>query len=241
MEKTELESRATRINNLVVSAITQRSNRDRQKSLGPSELGDPCEFCLSEKILVTARGQDIHTVKRYFSFAAWVGTAIHEKLDKSMSKLDVRTEREITLKIADLSGIGEVWGHSDLYIPEWFELVDYKTKLNKEKIEALLQEEELFWSEGQVSPRLEKMWDQLMLYGFGAEATGRPVETVSLVFLPRYSDSTEEIRTITRAYDTARAGRILDRVERLAEQVRVTGVTDLASHPDCFTCNYRRV
>lgn len=211
--------------------------------LGPSELGERCEFCLGEKIMLVQKGTSRVSVRHRFSYAAWVGTAIHEKLDRAMEALEkeVFTLRELTLMIASIPGLGDVWGHTDCYVPEWGEVVDYKTKLDKEAVYNLLHQEELAQTEGHVNPRLEKMWDQTMLYGLGVERSGKPVEAVSLVVLPRYSDDVGEIKTVTRRYDRDRALGVIDRVARTAEKLRIFGVTSLAIGSDCYTCNHLRM
>lgn len=243
MDQTELESRASRTNSLVVSAISGRSARDKQKTLGPSELGDRCEFCLGEKILLVQRGTSATTVRRRFSYAAWVGTAVHEKLDQAMERLEaeVFTLRELTLLIASVPGLGDIWGHTDCYVPDWAEVVDYKTKLDKEAVYKLLHLEELARTEGLLDPYLEKMWDQTMLYGLGVERSGKPVEAVSLVVLPRYSDDIGEIKTITRRYDRERALGVIDRVAGIVEKLRIFGVTNLSMGEKCYTCTKLRV
>jgi hypothetical protein len=243
VNQSELESRAARTNSLVVSAVSGRSARDRQKTLGPSELGERCEYCLGEKILIVQKGTSRLTVKKYFSYAAWVGTAIHEKLDRAMENLEseVFTVRELTLMIASLPGLGDIWGHTDCYVPDWGEVIDYKTKLDKEAVYKLLHQEELTRTEGILEPRLEKMWDQTMLYGLGVERSGKPVEAVSLVVLPRYSDDLGEIKTVTRRYDRDRALGVLDRVARTVEKLRIFGVTSLAMGDDCWNCTKLRV
>lgn len=211
--------------------------------LGPSELGERCEFCLGEKLMLVKKGTSRASVKHRFSYAAWVGTAIHEKLDRAMGALEteVFTVRELTLMIASIPGLGDVWGHTDCYVPEWGEVVDYKTKLDKEAVYKLLHQEEQARTLGVLSPRLEKMWDQTMLYGLGVERSGKPVEAVSLVVLPRYSDDVGEIKTVTRRYDRDRALGVIDRVVQTAEKLRIFGVTSLAIGSDCYTCQYLRV
>lgn len=231
------------MNNLVISAITRRSRRDDQRSLGPSDLGERCDLCLGEKILLFQKGARQLSVRRRFSYAAWVGTAIHEKMDRQMALLEaeVFTERELTLEIGDIPGLGTIWGHCDCFVPEWAGVADYKTKLDKEAVRKVLHQEEQFQTLGEISPLLEKMWDQTMLYGLGAERSGRPVEEVSLVVLPRYSDSLDEIKTITRGYDRDRALGVLSRVARVAEGVRLSGLSGVETGSGCYTCKYLRM
>lgn len=243
MDQNELKSRSNRTRTLIVSALSQKSSRDRQKTLGPSDLSDHCEFCVGEKILVVQRGAPLSAVKKRFSYAAWVGTAIHEKLDRDLGAMEDRvfTERELTLKIADIPAVGTVWGHTDCYVPGESEVIDFKTKLDKQAVDKLIHLEELFRTEGVVTAWLERMWDQTMLYGLGAEKSGRSVEAVTLVVLPRYSDDTDEIKAITRRYDRSRALGVIDRVTSTAEKLRIVGVTGLTFGTGCYYCEKQRV
>lgn len=108
-----------------MATITKPSTRDRQKAPGPSDLADKCDLCVARKI-ASSLGMGTHT-ERGFSLKAWNGTAVHEKLERDLPAVYNHAEREITVDVADIPGIGLVRGHVDVFLPRKKTLVDYKT------------------------------------------------------------------------------------------------------------------
>ncbi|QJD53639.1 Cas4 family exonuclease [Streptomyces phage Kela] len=109
----------------MVATITRPSARDKQQTPGPSDLADKCDLCVARKI-ASSLGMGTHT-ERGFSLKAWLGTAVHEKLEKDLPGVYAHAEREITVDIAHIPGIGLVQGHVDLFLSRKKTLVDYKT------------------------------------------------------------------------------------------------------------------
>lgn len=113
------------VEGIVVATITRPSARDKQRTPGPSDLADKCDLCVARKI-ASSLGMGTHT-DRGFSLKAWLGTAVHEKLEKDLPGVYAHAEREITVDIAHIPGIGLVQGHVDLFLSRKKTLVDYKT------------------------------------------------------------------------------------------------------------------
>ena len=113
------------VEGIAVATITQPSERDKQQAPGPSDLADKCDLCVARKIAASL-GMGTHT-DRGFSLKAWLGTAVHEKLERDLPRVYAHAEREITVDVADIPGIGKVRGHVDLFLPRKKTLVDYKT------------------------------------------------------------------------------------------------------------------
>jgi hypothetical protein len=113
------------VEGIVVATITRPSARDKQQTPGPSDLADKCDLCVASKI-ASSLGMGTHT-ERGFSLKAWLGTAVHEKLEKDLPGVYAHAEREITVDIAHIPGIGLVQGHVDLFLSRKKTLVDYKT------------------------------------------------------------------------------------------------------------------
>lgn len=113
------------VEGIVVATITRPSARDKQQTPGPSDLADKCDLCVARKI-ASSLGMGTHT-ERGFSLKAWLGTAVHEKLEKDLPGVYAHAEREITVDIAHIPGIGLVQGHVDLFLSRKKTLVDYKT------------------------------------------------------------------------------------------------------------------
>ena len=64
------------VSGIAVSVMMMPSARDRQVALGPSDLADKCDVCLSRKIAaLVGLGSP---PARNFSMKAWTGTAVHE-------------------------------------------------------------------------------------------------------------------------------------------------------------------
>lgn len=113
------------VEGIAVATITKPSARDKQRAPGPSDLADKCDVCVARKIAASL-GMGSHT-ERGFSLKAWLGTAVHEKLERDLPAVYNHAEREITVDIADIPGIGMVRGHVDVFLPRKKTLVDYKT------------------------------------------------------------------------------------------------------------------
>lgn len=115
----------TFVEGVAVSAITQPSQRDLQRAPGPSDLADKCDVCVAKKIAsslgIEGRGD------RGFSLKAWLGTAVHEKLERDLDRIYPHAEQEITVEVAEVPGLGLVKGHIDLYLPKKLTIVDWKT------------------------------------------------------------------------------------------------------------------
>lgn len=113
------------VEGIAVATITRPSQRDQQKAPGPSDLADKCDVCVTRKIAayLGLGGR----VNRGFSLKAWVGTAVHEKLERDLPHVYPHAEREITVEIGDIPGIGKVTGHTDVFLPRKRTVVDWKT------------------------------------------------------------------------------------------------------------------
>lgn len=113
------------VEGVAVSAITQPSQRDLQRAPGPSDLADKCDVCVAKKIATSlglGGGND-----RGFSLKAWLGTAVHEKLEHDVERIYPHAEQEITVEIGEVPGLGMIKGHIDVYLPRKLAIVDWKT------------------------------------------------------------------------------------------------------------------
>lgn len=125
MTAEEQEKLRTFVEGIAIATITKPSTRDRQVTPGPSDLADKCDLCVARKIAASL-GLGSHT-ERGFSLKAWNGTAVHEKLERDLPSIYAHAEQEITVKVADIPGIGAVVGHVDLFLPRQKTAVDWKT------------------------------------------------------------------------------------------------------------------
>lgn len=198
----------------ITGAIRQPTARDEQKSIGPSEIGDPCGWCVGKALCRKypehwwGPAEDLK--EEHFSLKAWTGTAVHEKLER-----DVRGHihgygqfyKEATVPIVDLDGYGLVKGHVDVLAPAT--VLDYKNRdlndIRKIKLSGVLPQKELV---------------QTNLYGHGARQLGMPVEDLCTIYIPRDSNYPEDIFPAFLEPSEAVVERSLERLSSIWETVR---------------------
>lgn len=227
--------------------IMKPSARDKQRAPGPSDLADKCDFCVARKIAASlglADGGD-----RGFSLKAWLGTAVHEKLERELPKIYPNAELEITVRLGDIPGLGEVVGHVDLYFPDKAAINDWKTtdldKLKKYRTAAGPSA----YTQGLTAPERDEL-DQLKeqdRYGRLTEADlgrmlqlmtvseqhsgGIPVEYVGQTMLYLYG-----LRNMGRPADYA----VLTFIPRDSNNVSDIWVASCAYRPDVAEALLRR-
>lgn len=227
----EMAARTALVRDLTYLTITKQSARDKQKSLGPSDLADPCDVCVARKI-ATVCGFPTTPVPRTFSHKAWIGTAIHQKLERDLplvyprgSKEDPNFYQEVRATIGEVSGLGTVRGHLDLLLPKRGLVVDYKTadlaRINKYKEKGV--------------PAAHA--GQTMLYLRGVRNAGRVARMAALVYIPRDSNDLSDIWIATCSYQDPMATGLLNRAQNLVEVVRSNQADKLVSAEDCWPCN----
>lgn len=121
------------VEGIALGTIARPSQRDQQKAPGPSDLANKCDVCVAKKIAASV-GLGSNSDGGGFSLKAWIGTAVHEKLERDLKHVYRHAEQEITVEIGDIPGIGLVKGHVDVYLPHKRTVVDWKTS-DKKKIE----------------------------------------------------------------------------------------------------------
>lgn len=213
------------VRGLVIDTITKRSERDKQVKVGPSDIGDPCDACLAAKFKASGEEREFKhdEYQRKFSLKAWIGTAVHEKLEADFVLPEVQRERKYD--IWEIPGYGMVRGGIDDFYEDLGVWWDYKTidmsKLRKVKLDGVP----------------ESHSRQQMLYGYGLRQAGYNVRASVIVYIPRDSNSIKNIHTVISPYNHEWALETMARAERIWEQVSSSGVTEFESHPDCYPCN----
>jgi len=147
----------------------QSSPRSLQKSLGPSELGDPCDRRIAYKI---AGAVPVNIWAD--PWPAIVGTAIHDWLEKAINLYQDRVGDRGWLTELRVSPDPMVQGRSDVFNTRTKTILDYKTT-GADKMRKLHR--------GQ--PPSPGYITQVHLYGLGHERAGREVKNVALLFFPR--------------------------------------------------------
>jgi len=222
MSDLEGTQRRRRITKSIIDTITSPGDRSKQTSIGPSEIANTCNYCVGKAL---CRKYPELWWEEYsspwdegFSLAAWVGTAIHEKLERE----HLYGVKESTVAVWELPDYGPISGHVDLIQDDT--VIDYKSawKLN-------IRDYKL---EG---PPL-KLQYQPHMYGLGVENTGGTVKDVCLFFIPRDSNNISDHWAGFSAYNRKAAERALQRLKNIWRMVQDKKGADLDKAPDCFNC-----
>lgn len=185
----------------IIKWADRNSARSLQKSIGPSEMGDPCDRRIAFRIAEVPEVND-----RFDPWAAIVGTSIHSWLDSAIrawtlahGSTNWRSETPVPVTAAG-------GGTSDLFNVEESCVIDHK---------------------GAGPSVMRKMVKdgpppgyvvQVQLYGYGYERLGYPVKKVALAFYPR-AGWLRDMYVWTADYDRAVAIAAMDRVSTIAQDV----------------------
>lgn len=203
------------IRDRVIQEITRPTDRDKQRKVGPSEIGNPCTQCLGRALAGERREQD-------FSLYPWIGTAVHYYMEDNTFP---EAEHELRLYVGDIEGYGSISGTTDMYDPEEKAAVDWKIVglKNLKKYRA--------------SGVSEQYRFQAMLYGLGLHIAGKPIEKIAIVFIPRDSGNVKDIWVHEEEWQEEMALAALERAQAIYNHVKVHGWRELESDDDCFPCN----
>lgn len=219
---------------LAVELLTAKTDRDRQKLIGPSQIPDPCEKHLASSLLGAEEAP-----QRYW-LGAVIGTAIHGLLEDRMAKADGAEDYLIEQKvfINTLEGYGDIYGKADLVIPRKHLLIDWKTTSRK-KIREL---QNYLHGVGRATDAhseytIRKYYGQVQLYMYGLNKAGIQIDNAQLCFISRDGTSENDIWSHTFEYSEEFALQMWGRLERVWRELQ-TGKkpSDFASDPECFGC-----
>ena len=180
-------------------------NRSAQTTLGPSEIGTPCDRRLAMALLgvppVNPGGD---------GWAAFVGTCTHVGMADVYTFADAGTGR-YAVELPVFTGMPTVpRGTTDLLDRRDGTVVDWKVmgaySLKKFRLEG----------------PTATYRTQAHVYGYGAERAGEKVRNVAIVALPRAGSSLDEMHVWTEKYDRKLAEAALKRVEKIAADVQST-------------------
>lgn len=203
--------------------IMQESERDQQRSAGPSDLGDPCDACLAAALRRKTLQPNQKPRDSGFSLKAWFGTAAHEKLEREQILPEEFRALEAKVYIHTIADYGDIYGHIDIQYLLMAIVGDYKTvdmaKLKKIRMEG---------------PPIGHQ-KQIMMYGLGVEKSGREVKYVALIYIPRDSNNPDDIYVAVAPYQRDVAEASLARAEAIWARVQ-KGDNNFESHADCYVC-----
>lgn len=226
------EQRTELIDSLIQNAIINQP-RSRQRAIGPSEIGNPCDHCLAARLA----GWVKHETET--PWLTVIGTAMHSWLENQFNQYEAANlddaQRWITegrVCVGSIDGQA-IWGSTDLVDVEGRMTVDWKvigdTSLQRYRTAP--------------SPQYRI---QAHLYARGWNHRGIPIETVSIRFLPR----NKQLRHgywWHEPYQPKIAEDALARAERLAVTARLLAedsierrdqwITRLPRAQNCWDCN----
>ena len=190
-------------------AYTNRNssdNRSAQRTLGPSEAGTPCDRQIAMKLL------GIQPTNPQEGWAPFVGTAVHAELAKMFDWANgAGSGRYVTEMRVEFGHPLVPYGTLDLLDRVLFMVDDHKL-MGRYSLDKLIQQ----------GPS-ETYRKQIQIYGLGAERAGEKVKKVAIIAWPRQESSLDKLYVHVEPYDREVALEALRRVERIAEEVAVTG------------------
>lgn len=187
-------------------AYTNRNssdNRSAQRTLGPSELGSPCDRQLAMKLL------GIRPVNYQEGWAPFVGTAVHVELANMFEWANGAGSGRYLTEVPVTFGNALVpRGTLDLYDGLLYMVDDHKL-MGRYSLDKLIQQ----------GPS-ETYRIQVQTYGLGAEKAGLKVKEVAIIAWPRQESSLDKLYVHVEKYDRKVALDAIARVERIATEAR---------------------
>lgn len=178
-------------------------NRGAQTTLGPSEIGTPCDRRLAMELMdvpYTNAGGD--------GWASFVGTRGHLGMAEIYEWANAGSGRYAVEIPLTFGSIVVPRGTSDLLDRREFQIVDWKF-MGKYSLDKFKKEgaSVTYLTQGQV-------------YGYGVELSGETVKSVAIVGLPRAGSSLNEMHVQVVKYDRNAAKAAIDRVESIHAKVQ---------------------
>ena len=216
----------------IISWASSTSQRSLQKSLGPSELGHPCDRRLAYRMAGSK------TFNNHIDpLIAVVGTGLHSWLEQAIRRFNV-TFNDTTLTPETRVQIDPLLsGTSDVYHRQLEAVIDFKSA----GADVIKKVPDVGASEAYRT--------QVHLYGLGYENAGMPVKNVMIVYIPR-SGMLKSIQVWREPYDRQVAMDALARRDRIgamvAEQATSPWLLDYndfdtvdVTAKDCWFCPFK--
>lgn len=205
---------ASSLKGRIIQEITKKTDRDKQRRAGPSNISNTCPRCVGQSLAGVEDDRD-------FSLYPWIGTAGHAYLEE---KAFPDAEHELRLYVGDVEGYGKIYGSTDLYLDDSI-VLDWKF-VGIKKIKSYI-----------VNGPPENYRYQAQIYARGLELDGRPVKSIAICFIPRDSGNVNDIFVYEEEYQPEMAKAALDRASLIYSIVQEDGWESLPSDDDCYQCN----
>jgi len=207
----------------MVKNAASNSGRSKQTEPGPSQIGDPCTYCLASRILgVYDRGPFDDP------WLMVIGTAVHKWLETAAKKDNKNGGAWCTeTKVWPDDELLPKGGSCDLYQDNTGTVIDHK-----------ISSQEMIRKYKVSGPGLTYR-RQAHLYGLGFANANLPVNRVAIAFWQR-GGRTTDLYVWSEPYDENIARETLERYKTLRDLCAAGGeaiLASLPSDPDCFNCS----
>lgn len=223
---------------LLISLLSEETERDQQRLVGASNLSNPCTRCLAQDMA----GEPQERGDYYLG--AVIGTAIHGLLEERASKREgLRAEMRVV--VGEIPGYGIIKSTTDLY-DEANEAVDDWKTTTREKLKTYKTVPRLPPSDLDTDLMLKARWTmkqynvQTNLYAKGVEDMGFPVRSVNIGFIARDAKTEADVWAFSQPYDRRVAERALDRATKIWQALEQGKKPEsFKSHDHCYPCSVR--
>lgn len=218
------------VTDFAVSLLNAETARDRQRSIGPSQIGDPCLRHLAYALV-----SETDVPQKYW-LGAVIGTAIHALLEERVGDREGAIVEE-KVYIGELEGYGTINGSADLVLEDEKLLIDWKTT-SRPKIKKL--KDFVYGVKDDDASRytMQKYLAQTQLYAWGLNRSGIEVDKIAICFINRDGTCETDVWTYDLAYDEAFAVAIWDRLGTVWKELQDgKHPQDYDAHPECYKCS----
>ena len=200
----------------VIKEITKGTERDKQRRIGPSGIGNVCPRCLAQDLLHISPERD-------FSLYPWLGTAGHAYLEDNTFPDEMH---EMKLYVGDIEGYGEIRGTTDMWMRESRTVVDWKfVGLKKIKEYRVKGPPPVYRYQGHI-------------YGNGIHLLPDEPdpENIAIVFIPRDSGNVNDIFVHMEQWQPEMVEAAFSRAALVLKTAQEKGWETLPSSDDCYNC-----
>lgn len=189
----------------IINDYIDNDPRNLQKEIGPSEIGDPCEYCLG------ARLAGFKPKRNGDGWLTYIGSVVHNDLDANVLPGHVEWATAKRLFVGIIDG-RRIEGTTDAsYVADPFTVVDFKV-VGKRTLDTVKFEE------------MKRVYRyQTQIYGLGYAIEGNPPLHAAVAFLPREERFIKRGYWWSEPYDEDVAVEALERASRIARDIRVLG------------------
>lgn len=203
-------------------AYSNRSARTQQTTLGPSEIGTPCDRRIAMSLMrltPSNPGGD--------NWASFVGTCVHAGLADMLVWADAGSGRYVSELGLTFPSDAVPHGTTDALDRVLLAVWDFKAmgqwSLDKLKTDGPSDTYRV----------------QVHTYGYGARMRGEVISDVAIVGMPRDKSSLDDLYVWTEPYDPQVARDALARVDRIKDQLPGTPYQDWEiNNSDCKYCPF---